>query len=200
MIPQILDHAVRAVARLAAQFSESTRLRGMIEALGDEIQTAEDGLYGVLLTRDLDNAADATLDLIGKLVGAPARGNKTDAEYRNRVKAQILANRSPGNADTAYRVSKLVMPEWDVSGQPQIIEDRIAGYTIGCTPVGSIVNDTENARDLGRILDDVNPAGVRGIVLSQTQNANLSFCFQHGPGLGFGHGAFVGAYDGGQHS
>jgi len=197
-LTQILDHAAKAVARLAAQFTETTRLKGMISAIGDEIQAAENGLWGILLTRDIDNASDATLDLIGKLVGAPQRGAKNDVQYRDRVKAQIIINKSTGRAADIYQVASRVIEAWAPAGSCKAIEDYAScGYTIGAYPVGSITNNKVDAQELGRILEDMNSAGVRGIVLSQSQNAGLSFSFQHGPGLGFGQGAFVGAYDGG---
>lgn len=196
-LAQILDHAARAIARLAAQFAEAPLFKGLISAVAAEIQAVEDGLYGVLLTRDVESAEDATLDSIGVLVGAPARGGRNDTDYRNRIKTQILMNRSNGVGADVYAVSKRIIPQWDVSGHPRIHEDRVAGYTVGAP---GIINDTDDARELGRILADMNPAGVRGVVLSQSISSTAAFCFEHGPGLGFGAGAFVGAYGGGKKS
>lgn len=199
MLAQILNHAALAVSRLAAQFTEAPLLKGLITAIGNEIQNTEDGLFGILAVRDLENANDATLDHIGKLVDAPLRGAKTDAQYRARVKAQILVNKSPGNATAVYGIAPKVVLAWAVANNPKLIEDTAScGYTIGCNPENSIVNDRDQARDLGLILDDVNPAGVRGIVLSQSIAAGAAFCFANGPGLGFGAGAFVAAYDAGK--
>jgi hypothetical protein len=199
MLQHILNHAALAVARLAAQFSDASLFKGMITALVNEVQAAEDGLYQLLLTRDIENATDAALDSIGLLLGAPVRGAQTEDQYRDRVKAQVLINKSYGTFSDVYAVGPRIVEVWATAGQPKVIEDYAScAYTIGCTPVGSIVNATVDAQELAFILDDMNSAGVRGIVLSQTQSAATSFCFQHGPGLGFGAGHFVGAYDAGK--
>lgn len=194
-LAQILNHAALAVARLAAQFAEAPLLKGLVTAISNEIQAVEDGLYAILLTRDIDNATDVTLANIGALVGAPARGSKTVAQYRNRIKAQVIANRSYGNAATVYQLAPRIISSW--AGIARIREDSAGtpGYVIG--PNVDAVNSTSDARDLGRLLDEVNPAGVRGIVLSQSIVDANAFCFANGPGQGFGDGAFVGAYDGG---
>lgn len=201
-LAQILNHAQLAVARLAAQFVEAPLLKGVINAIAAEVQAVENGLYGLLVTRDIDNATDQVLDDIGRLVGAPPRGAKTVPQYRNRIRAQILANRSYGNVAIIYQLSKLIISSWDVPDQPRILDNpnNRPGYTIGAEPPGSVVNTIPDAKDLARILEDVNPAGVRGIVLSQSTAAAVAFSFDNGPGLGFGDGALVGAYDSGTQS
>lgn len=200
MLSQILNHASLAVGRLVAQFTNAPLFQGLIAALANEVQAAENGLWSLLLTRDLENATDAALDALGLLLGAPPRGLLTDQQYRDRVKAQVLINKSSGTFADVYSVAPKIVEAWaSVNGQPRILEDYASlAYTVGASPPGSIVNNTVDAQELGIILDDMNSAGVRGIVLSQTQPAAQSFCFQHGPGLGFGAGKFVGAYDAGK--
>lgn len=197
-LSQIIDHAAQAVARLAAQFGESTYLRGLISAVGDEVQTLENALYELLVTRDVDTATDMTLANLGRLVGAPPQGPRSTAEFRARIKTQILANRSTGNPADIYAISKEVIADWDVAGQPKITEQTIATYEIGATPQGFVTNDTEAAKDLARILNDSSSAGVHSIVISQAQAPGFTFCFDGGVGLGFGDGGFIGAYDGNQ--
>jgi hypothetical protein len=199
-LEQITDHAARAVARLVGQFKESPLLKGLVTAFGNEVQNAEDGVWALLAAfRDIDVAESAVLDSIAALVGAPVRGARTDTEYRARVRVQILANKSSGAASTIYAIAKALIPEWNVDDQPQIIEDSagLPGYTIGYDPPFGVVNDTDLAIELGRVLEEANPAGVRGIVLSASIEPADQFTFDNGPGQGFGDGAFVGAYDGG---
>ena len=70
-LEQITDHAARAVSRLAEQFKESTLLKGLLSAVSIEIQELEDKIFELYKTRDIDGAADATLDNLGALLGAP---------------------------------------------------------------------------------------------------------------------------------
>ena len=196
-LTQILDHASRAVARLAFQFKESIKLQGLLVAVTAEIQAIENALYELLITRDIDAAADATLDFIGALVGAPRRGPKTDAQYRNRIRVQIKANKSNGQDSVIYAIAKLVVAAWNVANQPRIYPDAHRGYYIKSDDaVAGLVNSTAEAIELAHVLTDVNPAGLRGIVISQSITDANAFSFAGGPGLGFGAGAFTAAYDG----
>lgn len=197
-LAQILDHATKAVQRLAGQFKESPLFKGMVSAIGDEVQSLENALYELLTTRDIDAASGQTLANIGRLVGAPPQGARSTSEFRNRIKTQIGVNRSDGSASSIYTISKLVVPAWDVADQPKITDEPHATYVVQCDPPGSVVDDYEAARDLARILREANPAGVHGIVISQNQSEGSSFCFDGGAGLGFGDGEFIGAFDGNQ--
>lgn len=199
-LAQIINHAARAVARLASQFAESPLMKGLVTAIANEVQLAEDAIFPVLAVRDIDAATSKTLDNIGLLTGTPARGSKTDTVYRRRIRAQILGNKSSGSMPTVYEIAKLVMADWWNPAAIKIEEDPSGapGYLVLENLFD--VNDTADAKDLGRILDDVSPAGVHAIVLSQTQSPATSFSFENGPGLGFGDGKFVGAYDGGKKS
>lgn len=198
-LEQILDHALRAVNRLVSQFQESPKVKGMFTALGNETQTLENALWGILVARDLDNANDKTLDNLGALVGAPPRGPKNNTQYRNRVKVQIKANKSYGEDAVAYAIAKLIVPNWNVTSQPRIYEDAHRGYYIRSDrDEDGLTNTIEEAKELARILADTNPAGVKGIVISQTEADEDMFCFAGGPGLGFGDGVMAGAYDGKQ--
>lgn len=187
-LSQILNHAAQAVVRLAAQFVEAPLIKGMVTAIGNEVQAIEDGVYLLLKTRDIANATGDALDQIGKLVNAPLRGSKTVARYRDRIRAQILANRSYGNSSAIYSIAPLIIPEW---GNDAVISEDIACYIIGAA---GVVNATEDAKDLARVLKTASSAGVRPIVLSQSVADVDAFCFENGSGQGFGDGSLVGAY------
>lgn len=198
-LEQITDHAARAVSRLAEQFKESTLLKGLLSAVSIEIQELEDKIFELYKTRDIDGAADATLDNLGALVGAPRRGSKNNTQYRNRVRVQVKANRSYGNVPVVYEIAKLVVAAWNVADQPRVYEDAHRGYYVESDrDVAGLVNDTAEAIELSVILKSINPAGVRGIVRSQSVADAAAFSFAGGPGLGFGAGALSGAYDGNQ--
>ncbi len=199
MLTRITDHAARAVGRLVSQFYESTRLRGLVAALADEVQAVETALFDTLEAfRSITTATGDALDKIGALVGAPVRGPRNDAEYRARILTQIFVNRSSGSARDIYTIARALVPVWAVADQPKILDQPPGAYILAADPVGSIVNTEAEARELAQILNDANSAGVRGIVLSQGQAPAVSFSFDNGPGLGFGDGEFTGAYDGNQ--
>ena len=68
MIPPI-NHADKAISRLAVQFRESPNLIGYIRALvaeGDDLETV---FHQILNERSIDTSAGAQLDILGELVG-----------------------------------------------------------------------------------------------------------------------------------
>lgn len=199
MLTLLTDYAARAVNRLAFQFKQSPLLKGMVTAIADEAQELENALYGLLVTRDVNNANDKALDNLGSLVGAPQRGAKNNTQYRNRVKVQVKANKSHGLDATIYEIAKLMVTAWNVAGQPRIYEDAHRGYYLRSDKdVAGVVSDLDEVLELARLLPEVNPAGVRAIVIHQSVEDADAFCFANGPGKGFGEGALNGAYDGKQ--
>lgn len=199
-ISKITDSATRAIARLASQFKNSTNLIGLITAISDECQTAEDALWDLFLAqRDVDVATGATLDNLGSLVGAPVRGPRDDETYRNRILGQIVINRSSGESGSIYEIAKRLVSAWNVSGQPRIAETGPGCYTVRCDPPTLLQNDTEQARELAQVLVGASSAGVRAIVFSRSDTVGAPGFFRFaggtGPSRGFGQGAFIGAYD-----
>jgi hypothetical protein len=193
---KIVDYIVRAIARLLMQFKSSPKLKGLVSVLAGQAQEIEDALWDTQESvRDINIAYGATLTRIGQLIGAPARGLYTDAQYRPILQATIIANNTAGSAADIYAISKFLVLPWAVAGQPRITEDARAVYEISANPRASIVNTTEDAIRLSRMLNDVSAAGVRAIVHSQPQTEALSFAFAGGTGLGFGAGDLVAAYD-----
>lgn len=202
-LAQIIDHAARAVARVATQFRESGLLKGMLTAFGNEMQAVEDGLWSVVATyRSPSVAEGAVLDRIGALIGAPVRGAKTDVQYRNRIAAQILANRSNGEFSAIYAIAKVMVATWNVAGQPKIIEYQPAQYVIGSDPLfGSTAlrNLDSEAVELAGLLAEASSAGVRAIVFSRPDTVTNTNFFRMsggaGPAAGFNVGKFKNAYD-----
>lgn len=199
-IKDILNHAALAVGRLATQFRDSPRLKGMVTVISNEAQAIETA-FGQLKAqmRDYTVANDNALDNIGSLVGAPVRGTRNNTSYRLRVIGQIAANRSSGESASIYLIAKSLVVAWNVSGQPKIREHKPAHFTVGCDPAAPIVNDEAQARELANVLNDSSSAGVRCIVESRSAavgNGNFfRFAGGAGPAKGFGVGKLKGAYD-----
>ncbi len=205
-IDQILDHASRAVNRLAQQFKEATGLKGLLTSISSEVQAVEDALTILRLQiRDINTAEGDALDRIGNLVGAPIRGPRDDASYRARVKATIIVNKSRTVSADIYSIAKGIVDAWNVDGQPKIIEHPPACFEIGCYPATELTNDDDQARELARVLngsrtaDGAKAAGVRAIVMSRPDTVATDNFFRFaggsGPSAGFGVGKFKGAYD-----
>jgi hypothetical protein len=90
-------HTNKADARLIMRFKKPV-YRAILRALAEECQEAENMLWQVLLSRYVDHAFGKSLDYIGNRVGEP-RASLNDPDYRVRIKARILINRSCGRAE-----------------------------------------------------------------------------------------------------
>lgn len=182
MFTKITDHADRALARLLTQFRTSAEVKGVTNALSSEVQALENAIFEVYeVIRDLTTAEGATLDKIGKLVGASPRGSLNDTNYRKRVRVQSLVNKSSGTAADLVAIAKTFHPEWDDTvktreGGSTVPENRISGDPTGqiqsngsveicITPdyVASNI-DAGEARELARYLKTAAVGGVRPIL------------------------------------
>jgi len=74
-----------------------TNVKAITGVYLDIFQDIETAIYAVYLSRQLDEATGAQLDLLGAIVGQ-ARGNFSDADYKPLIRARILVNRSDGTS------------------------------------------------------------------------------------------------------
>lgn len=74
-----------------------TNVKAIAGVYLDIFQDIETAIYAVYLSRQLDKATGAQLDILGALVGQ-ARGNFSDADYKPLIRARILVNRSDGTS------------------------------------------------------------------------------------------------------
>lgn len=202
-VSKITDHVGRAVSRLVVQFKQALRLRGLVSAVAEQTQKVEDALTDVRLqVRDLNAAQGDALDKIGKLLDAPERGSRTDAQYRARIFATIVVNKSHGDKAQMYEIAKGIVLAWAVDGQPKITEHQPAHFTVA--PDLTVTNDPAQAQELAQVLngsttsDGAAAAGVRAIVISRSSAVGggfFRFAGGAGPSAGFGVGAFTGARD-----
>lgn len=105
-IAQVTDHADQGVALLLDQYKEKPRLEAWIRSFLDEVQEAEDMLVAVALSRDVDTAEAAQLELLGRVVGQERVGD-TDDVFRLFIKVRIRINRSHGKAVDIIEVGRL---------------------------------------------------------------------------------------------
>lgn len=102
-LPHILDHVERGLDVLPSQFDDSPNLRAYLSALLDQVQVLEDHVQLVLRDRILDDAEGWGLDLWGVLLVEP-RADRTDAEYRARLRTKLQQIRSNGEP---YRIARV---------------------------------------------------------------------------------------------
>lgn len=217
MFAQIIDYAARAFARVLTQFRTSAEVVGITNAISSEAQLLEDAIYGTFVLRDLDASVGATLDSLGKLVRAPARGSLGDSDYRLRVKTQVLVNKSNGTPADLVGIAKTFHPAWASTVKTREGGPTAAGYLTGsptgqsphngsielvCVPdtAGSGIIESE-ANELGHFLKAAVAGGVRLVFLYRpsTIAANQAFRFSGGSppetAVGFGVGKLFNSLD-----
>lgn len=104
----ITTHADDAVAEVIGQYQGRPRFEAVLRALVRQFQDIEDAVWDVYFQTVIDNASDAELDLIGRVVGQKRNGSP-DPDYRVFLKARIKTNRSDGKAATLISIATLLL-------------------------------------------------------------------------------------------
>jgi hypothetical protein len=104
---QITDYADEAGTRPLEQYQGKPRLLALLLSFVNRCQELENAAWDVIIKRMIDNAHDAQLDTIGKIVGQ-LRGAQADDIYRIYITARIRINRSQGHPDDVIDVLRLV--------------------------------------------------------------------------------------------
>lgn len=98
----VVAHANKADSRLVERFKLPV-IRAVLRAAAEECTTAENMLWAILLSRYIDHAEGVSLDYLGNRVGEP-RGSQNDPNYRIRIRARVLINRSRGGPEDLYAI------------------------------------------------------------------------------------------------
>jgi hypothetical protein len=106
-LTHITDHVSAGLARLIGQYQDKPRIAALLSSYLRRVQELEDATNDVLVKRLIDNAADAQLDAIGRIVGE-VRDGKSDATFRLFILARIRINLSFGHGDDVIDVLNLV--------------------------------------------------------------------------------------------
>lgn len=102
-------HTPLALSRLLEFWKNKPTLRALLSDYTDEIQLLENAIWDTITKRLLDNAADAQLDVLGRIVGEPRNG-LGDPAYRVRIRVRIRINQSFGTAPDVIAVLRLADP------------------------------------------------------------------------------------------
>jgi len=91
-------------------------IENLVRVFCDELQELENAIVDVMYELELDTVSGSSLDVIGKLVGAPDRQSMTDAEMRTEIDLQIAINTSKGTIDDVVkaikRITRSTIVEW----------------------------------------------------------------------------------------
>jgi len=103
LVDHVADWAQRAWDRFPSRYRGKQRIEALVRSFGDAAQMLEDLAYEVLVDTLLTNASGVTLDKLGAIAGSP-RGPFTDHEYKQIIRARILANTCIGTVDDVVAV------------------------------------------------------------------------------------------------
>ena len=150
-----INHIDKALSRLPEQLKRSTVLIAFLKAVLTPMQELEEMFFSLLALKSIDDATDAVLDLIGKLVGQPRNG-QADVTYRMYIKVRLAVNRSRGLPSDYVKISSLLFPDANV-------EVKAKGATAEVTLHGVVLSASDAAIVLG-FLQDAHGAGVRVVL------------------------------------
>jgi hypothetical protein len=91
----MLDYSTIAIARLASQFQNSTKLTALMSAIVSPISVLETDADALIENRWIDTSIGKQLDGCGEIVGEPRLG-RNDDEYRIAIKFRVFVNVSEG--------------------------------------------------------------------------------------------------------
>jgi hypothetical protein len=105
----VLIHAELAASRPIERWRDKPAFMALLRSYSEEFQEIENAFWDVLVLRFPDYAFGEGLNMLGRIVGV-ARGARTDAQYRNRIKVQVAINSSDGTAEAICGILKMLDP------------------------------------------------------------------------------------------
>ena len=100
-------HENKAAGNLIERWKTKEGFRALHASYAPEIQEVENALWQVLLSMYVDNASGYSLDALGNRVGEH-RQSQNDPDYRVRIKARIVINRSEGRPEDLLLVCRVL--------------------------------------------------------------------------------------------
>lgn len=179
-LDKILDHADRALNRLAEQYKRKDNLTAVLNLLNTQTQAVEDVFWEILESQDIDRASGDGLDIFGRLLGQP-RGALDDAGYRQYLKARIRINRSSGVVPDIYGVFELLIGP---DGTMRFIPYFPAAFVFEV--FGEAV-DADTAAVWVSLLNEARSGGVLAHLHWSESDPEETFTLDIGPGLDEGH-------------
>lgn len=99
-----INGATEAVAALPSQFIGKPKIAALWQGLASPVTDYETTLQWVQTAYDIDASTGVQMDELGKQLGQPRLGGpypigESDSDYRVKLRAAVLRNRSRGTAD-----------------------------------------------------------------------------------------------------
>lgn len=139
------------VSLLLPQFSDKEKIVGMLSAFLTPTTEVISGANEISEGYDIETAVGQQLDFLGKLVNT-YRLERTDADYRDAIKARIVVNNATGSASNFIKMLKLVLGD-DVTFK--VIEQYPASVQVVIYSPQTVITES--------LINDILPLGVRGI-------------------------------------
>jgi len=160
------DHVENSRSLLIEQFKSRTVITGLSDVFARRAQDLENVLWDVIDKRLLDNAANAQLDALGRLVGEK-RDGRADVSYKKGIRLRIRVNRSKGRSSDLVDVLLL----W---GQVfRYVEYRFLAWS-------AEVEDEPDILYLHRLLTEAKAAAsygiTRGTTIPPTAGVGMRWC------------------------
>lgn len=185
-LEHITDLVARGRARVLTQYKDMTvRFLPLLDLFNQQAQDLEDAFWDLLQAHLLDTATDTWLERIGLTIGETRQGS-IDSEFRARIRARVIANRSNGTVEELIAIIKLMLfgatatiitREWTLGVSPADIEIRIEDWA--AYPDGLPLKGTHHHR----LLKLARAAAV-GLVVHTWPTTNKALLFSMANGNG----------------
>ena len=155
-----LNTPTEATNLLPSQFIDQPNIAALWRGLAYPIQDYEDTLFWLQTAYSLDNADGVQLDYVGQILNQPRLGGpypvgESDSDYRVKLRAAVLRNRSNGSTPDLIAVVKALLNGNAV--KVQIIDTPPAAFVLlvqVTTPLTSgeqtaLIEFCESARSAG---------------------------------------------------
>lgn len=183
-----IDHIEKAITRLASQYKGKTNIDLLMSACFAEANRIEDTLQQVLEQQSIAGAVGDQLDVIGRIVKQEREG-ASDADYRIRIRARVLVNRSSGTVNELITIFELLITDSTLAGATVRVED-LPPASIRVT-VGGIVLTDEQVTRLSNILKLARAAGIGARFVHLIVPPADTFTLDGVNGQGLDEGAFA---------
>jgi hypothetical protein len=154
--------------------------RQLVEAWTKPFVTLEDTIETMILMRDVRFATGIWLTQLGSFVGQPRQGVTDDELYRRYVQARIITNKSDGQPETMYAITRKILGD-----TAHTLQIDIQGHCGFVMRVGGEPLEYPVATIIISFLRQAASAGVRVILEFSTLDPEDTFGFEDSDGLGF---------------
>jgi len=162
------DHVASGIDLLIEQYRGRPRIEGLIAAMLGESQSVEDAFAELAIEGNVDTAAGAQLDILGRIVGQE-RLALDDETFRTFIRVRVRVNRSNGTPEDIHSIFRLLYPD---VGDFQIVEYPPAAFELVMN-----VEPMHELSLLASLLRQSKATGVRADLISPESDPEDAFRF-----------------------